>query len=191
MQLKFYLLGMLIGREKFVWRIVFLFSFFQQNPRWPTKLEPLYKFVPKQHNTLAATTWFCSDWKTPAPIISQYLQYAGERGRGLVVTNNFFLNFSIRFKDSMGLMGGNMRKNTFQTLSHKMVLICLLIGLLIFAIQPVVGNKCPHWDKLSLSWDNLSQRKFIWGMLSHSWGKLSLLRSLWGNLYKNLLNMTF
>ena len=32
-----------------------------------------------------------------------------------------FLNFSIRFKDSMGLMGGNIRKNIFQTLSIKML----------------------------------------------------------------------
>ena len=50
---------------------------------------------------------------------------------------NRFLNFSIRFKDSMGLMGGNIRLNIFQTLSSKMVLICLLS----FAIQPLVGNK--------------------------------------------------
>ena len=35
-QLKFYLLCMLSGSEKKVRRIVFLFSFFQQNSRWPT-----------------------------------------------------------------------------------------------------------------------------------------------------------
>ena len=58
-QLKFYLLGMLSGLEKIVRRIVFLFSFFQQNSRWLTnhmllsRVCLLHRFVPRKQLTLA------------------------------------------------------------------------------------------------------------------------------------------
>ena len=57
MQLKFYLLGMLTGPEEFVWRIVFhFFSKIQYGRKityYSQELEPLHRFVPRKHLTLA------------------------------------------------------------------------------------------------------------------------------------------
>ena len=58
-QLKFYLLGILSGLEKIVRRIVFLFSFFQQNSRWLT------------NHMLLSRAW------TASPICSKEAIYPG------------------------------------------------------------------------------------------------------------------
>ena len=63
-QLKCYLLDMLTGPEKIVRRIVFLFSFFKQNSRWPTNHMLLSRAAsPEAYypGNMLITFWFDSD----------------------------------------------------------------------------------------------------------------------------------